>query len=833
MKGWGLSIKMSKHEEKRYYITIDPTPQKSKPPKNTYTIGKISNNLNVVTGCTINEVAALVDKPYSFTWSGGIFDGNPSNNNWQRQSVFGLDFDNKKLKITPEIVFKRFDELGITPQLWYHTFSSTDELIKFRVLLFLDSELEDNGIHQVISNGLKLFFPEADPSCFSRATFFFGGRDPEIITYQPVDTVKLFENLSITQITKDRGRTRSVSAPLQGCRWGVGQLVEENGEKKTFLYNIYRSNQFSPNSSTLVQEGEELIKIDWDIARSRVKILDQFMKGEWLYHDQLFGLATNLINIKGGRKMMKETMARFNEEGITQYTENNFNILPYLNLINYPPQPIHTFSPYVEDSEVYDLVTEVKDQRGKVQILEEIKKIQLEEAETKLNEKFKEVLQSGETGKIYLFRLPTAIGKTQLLTSVTGCTIALPTNSLKNEVKERMVVPCTTSPDPVIFSDDRINKMIEYYYSIGLPKKAVRIIYDLVSKNTHNKVCEEDKVLAQSFIDEVELSQSSIESVLTTHARALHTHFNHDTLIFDEDPLGSLIQIQHIRISDLFRLELIMQKDRKDLTNVVNLLRNANQSEIIPTPLMDINLDELIQKVSDTNQVDSNLFGFFSSTYFVKDRLDPDLIHYVVRREIPQDKNIIILSATVSPFIYERLFGDRVEVFDIGEVVQKGKVIQYTKRSCSRNSLNRYVDQISEEVSDKKVITFKKFTHQFKNAEKDIYFGNCSGYDTLAGKDITVVGTPHRNNVEYLMIAKVLGIEFKTSDTSVSRKQIDYNGFRFMFNCFDNDELREIQLALIESDLIQAVGRARTLRTPATVELYSNFPLKITDQFIW
>jgi len=33
--------------------------------------------------------------------------------------------------------------------------------------------------------------------------------------------------------------------------------------------------------------------------------------------------------------------------------------------------------------------------------------------------------------------------------------------------------------------------------------------------------------------------------------------------------------------------------------------------------------------------------------------------------------------------------------------------------------------------------------------------------------------------------------------------------------------------------LIQAVGRARTLRTPATVELYSNFPLRITDRFIY
>jgi hypothetical protein len=54
-----------------------------------------------------------------------------------------------------------------------------------------------------------------------------------------------------------------------------------------------------------------------------------------------------------------------------------------------------------------------------------------------------------------------------------------------------------------------------------------------------------------------------------------------------------------------------------------------------------------------------------------------------------------------------------------------------------------------------------------------------------------------------------------------------------MFKCYDHPELREIQLGLIESDLTQAIGRARTLRTDATVEVYSNFPLRISDQFIW
>ena len=78
-----------------------------------------------------------------------------------------------------------------------------------------------------------------------------------------------------------------------------------------------------------------------------------------------------------------------------------------------------------------------------------------------------------------------------------------------------------------------------------------------------------------------------------------------------------------------------------------------------------------------------------------------------------------------------------------------------------------------------------------------MYFGNCSGYDTLSGESLVVVGTPHRNNVEYLLLAKVFGINFKTSDTTMGFKEIEYKGFRFMFNCYDHPELRNIQLGLI------------------------------------
>ena len=102
----------------------------------------------------------------------------------------------------------------------------------------------------------------------------------------------------------------------------------------------------------------------------------------------------------------------------------------------------------------------------------------------------------------------------------------------------------------------------------------------------------------------------------------------------------------------------------------------------------------------------------------------------------------------------------------------------------------------------------------------------------IAQEDIAVVGTPNRNDIVYLLMVKVLGVSFKTADTTMSYQKIEYSGFEFMFNTYDHEELRNIQLSLIESDLIQAVGRARTLRTNAKVELYSSFPIRISEKFI-
>lgn len=223
-------------EHKKYVITINPTPIKSKPSKSDNSIGIIYNNLNIKTGVTANEIATIVQQPYGYTWSGGVFNGLVKNENWISQNVIGLDFDNKESIIYPEDVIKRLEKYAITPQIWYRTFSSTDNLLKFRIMLLLDAEVKDAGHHDVLMKGLKAVFPEADPKCFKKVDSFFAGTDSQIISTEEIKTSKLTEHLSLELITKDNGRTRSI-APLKGCSF-VGVKLE----KKVITLIYYMAN---------------------------------------------------------------------------------------------------------------------------------------------------------------------------------------------------------------------------------------------------------------------------------------------------------------------------------------------------------------------------------------------------------------------------------------------------------------------------------------------------------------------------------------------------------------------------------------------------------------
>ena len=81
-------------------------------------------------------------------------------------------------------------------------------------------------------------------------------------------------------------------------------------------------------------------------------------------------------------------------------------------------------------------------------------------------------------------------------------------------------------------------------------------------------------------------------------------------------------------------------------------------------------------------------------------------------------------------------------------------------------------------------------------------------------------------------MGKVLGVTVDKFNREFRMQAVEWGGFRFNFNTFDNKKLQNIQLSLIESELIQAAGRARALREDADVDIYANLPLRIAQNFV-
>ena len=140
-----------------------------------------------------------------------------------------------------------------------------------------------------------------------------------------------------------------------------------------------------------------------------------------------------------------------------------------------------------------------------------------------------------------------------------------------------------------------------------------------------------------------------------------------------------------------------------------------------------------------------------------------------------------------------------------------------TRRETNLNNFNSCLDFGGH--YNIPLITFKAF----KEHKDDLSYGNTEGHNLHEGKDITVVGTPHLHEIVYKMYALALDIDI--SDAQMKYQEIERNNYRFWFMTYSNEDLRDIQTWLIESELEQAVGRARLLRNDCSVFLFSNYPL--------
>ncbi len=106
----------------------------------------------------------------------------------------------------------------------------------------------------------------------------------------------------------------------------------------------------------------------------------------------------------------------------------------------------------------------------------------------------------------------------------------------------------------------------------------------------------------------------------------------------------------------------------------------------------------------------------------------------------------------------------------------------------------------------------------------NLHFGNTEGSNILEVQDILVVGTPYHSKFLYKLITFSMGNDFDENE-KMERQIVSHNGYRSHFTTFKDKTLQAIQFWMIESELEQAVGRARLLRNSCTVHLFSRFPL--------
>ena len=372
------------------HILLDKTNYNNKPSRNDAALITLRlNALENSTKLTIEEFAREITYPNGKSYCPAIFNGSRSNENWISQQIFALDFDGG---ITFNEVRDQLKEYDLDCTFAYNTFSNTPELPKFRVVWQTELIVDFNERNAIQFNLMHLFAKKADKACKDAARLFYGGKELIYENYNYIlDVAQLNDSVrcDVVKGSKSNNLNRDLNRFEQ--KW-----------MKSGIPNIYTitNNRINPFST---------LQIDWGDLRDKIKIVDDFLSGKKLSHQQLFGIATNFIFIHGGVAMFKDCL-----DSNPNYKESKYNLPSIAKYYKYFPMNLENFSPY-ESDHLYGNILQAY--QNKVTRLMVEPKITLTEAEIKYKKILNDVLNSTEN-KINIIRVPTGLGKTESILNI-------------------------------------------------------------------------------------------------------------------------------------------------------------------------------------------------------------------------------------------------------------------------------------------------------------------------------------------------------------------------------------------------------------------------------
>ena len=737
--------------------------------------------------------------------------------------------------------------------LIYTTFSYDKATGKIKVrLLWVLSEICTNPelIIKATSNLIKYF--GGDESCKDVSRFFYGGKEILYINDKKEFDINIFLNLYDNEIiskTSTNKNTKNKEYRIIDDYVFDSETIVKNDKFISYLKNI--GFEYSID--------KKIVNFDWESALEKCKLLNKIQTKECTHID-IFNIATNLYWISGGLKWLKEQMDISNKEHKTDYNTNNYNILKEQRKMKYFPVKFNKTD--LDFSTEYKNILEMGIPSKKYFLKQlntpDMNKIKLKDAEKLFQSQFQKLIKTQpikDKFEIHIFNPQTGLGKTKELETIPddGFIIALPTHDLKDELQDRQTKlddskrVFKTIPLPNFSLE--LQTKINYYYSVGLIDKVNTLLNKVAKKeNVGVKYTKEDWMKIKTYKFEMRQLFEKTNTILTTHNLAIANIFKrHHTIIFDEDPFNDLFTIKEISGSDLYNLrnsfEYVNNNLFKQLIfNILGKLQLAVGTEIVEMPYIEDKAKENIINELITNHLySSDIYNFlFSDFVCLKINTQAEMddvasigmenalykygIRYVTKKNLPS-KRIIILSATIQTEIYETAFGkENIFIHDIPFVQPKGIIIQdtrytYTRSSLERTSVKNYISQSCNLQNP--TISFKD--SEYTNAL--LYFFNTRGYDRLKGKDINVIGTPELPTWAYILLAKAIGYNVRSLKQEYKEQQVQHNNFEFYFNTFTDKILQKLQLSLICTETIQATGRGRALRENNNIIIFSRIPI--------
>lgn len=807
---------------KKYYeVSFSRIRHTSKPEGNE--IGKISNSL-YTKSIDYKELALEVGER-GCTFSPAVYNGKRRKENYMGQQLIALDFDNG---VTFSEIAKRAEHYRLPILFAYKTFSCTEAHEKFRVVFALSDVIIDSFTSEVVTAMFMKIFTECDEACKDSSRMFFGGKGLLLLVNEPAEISGQDLLIAFVTYMNDRYGANHYTREIKSFYQNIGVKYEkilpviENG-------NFVREKANNPAScSTSEHKDRRTVtrNFDWNILYNKCRLYRDFAEGnEYYYYPQLFHIAANLVNIEKGKSVFLKILNSPQNEHCTAYHTRSWDtILNILIAMNYQPQGCTSCIYAKECLHAKNMILTAKP--GMSTILQTMKKeyVSIEEAEDSLRENFLKAIYSENPG-IHIIKAQTGIGKTNLYLDYMLYSknrkflIAVPTHKLKMEVYNKAVLKgiqnIAYTPEMPEFSKD-IQEKIEHLYAVGAGRCALEMMYEMCSDMS------EDNMAMESYLEALDSVSNFEGHIITTHDRLLLQNRNSKLLedreiIIDEDIMRTMISTDSVDNKDILYMIKSGVLSNHVADKLKSIIGNIGYQRYDYRDNEEIELKE--ELLSALENVSGNVLDLAEACCIYN---DGSVTSFLRRRWLPCEK-VIVMSATANADIYRMLTHTDVHFYQCKMAGYIGELRLYSKYTFSRHALleqKGIMDYLKERIGDDAVITFKAFEKMF---DTKYHYGAVEGLNCLEGENISVIGLPNVDEVVYKLYGMAAGVNAELYDMRPMR--IEYNGYDFQINTFENEKLQMIQLWMLESLLEQAVGRARLLRYNCTVKVFARFPI--------